>query len=79
MNLISAKEAREMANKQLQQANTKELSDVMNQIEKAINYGYFAVSVYHPLMRNTIDKLLELGYECKCHTQYNESSVTIKW
>ncbi len=77
--MISASEARKKTENNINNGTTRELSEIMRQIEKAIANGKFSISNDGYLQSETEQKLEELGYKIKTGSQYNESYYSVSW
>ncbi len=77
--MISASEARKKTENNINNGTTRELSEIMRQIEKAITNGKFSISNDGYLQSETEQKLEELGYKIKTGSQYNESYYSVSW
>lgn len=77
--MISAREARERAEKATQNGIQKEIEKIEPEIEKAILQGKNHVTLGGSLSKPTGDYLRSLGYEVEHGSQYNESYFTVKW
>ncbi len=79
MIMISASEARKKTENNINNCATKELSEIMEKIDKAIANGKFSISNDGYLQFETEQRLEELGYKIKTGSQCNESYYTVSW
>ncbi len=77
--MISASEARKKTENNINSCVTKELSEIMRQIEKAISNGKFSISNDGYLQSVTEQRLEELGYKVTTGSQYNEGYYSVSW
>ncbi len=77
--MISASEARKKTENNINNCITKELSEIMRQIEKAIANGKFSISNDGYLQSETRKKLEELGYKVEIGSLYNEGYYGVSW
>ncbi len=77
--MISASEARKKTENNINNCATKELSEIMKQIDKAIANGNFLISNDGYLQSQTRKKLEELGYKVETGSQYNEGYYSVSW
>ncbi len=77
--MISAIEARKKTENNINNCVTKELSEIMEKINKAITNGKFSISNDGYLETETEQRLEELGYKIKTGSQYNESYYSVSW
>ncbi len=77
--VINAKEARQKTENNINNCATKELSEIMEKIEKTIANGKFSISNDGYLESETEQRLEELGYKIKTGSQYNESYYSVSW
>jgi len=77
--MISASEARKKTENNINNCVTKELSEIMEKINKAIANGKFSISNDGYLETETERRLEELGYKIKTDSQYNESYYSVSW
>lgn len=77
--MISANEARNKAENIINSCATKELSEIMEQIEYAIENGKFSICGNGYLQTITKQKLEDLGYKIKTGMQYNEDYYSVSW
>lgn len=77
--MISASEARKKTENNINNCITKELSEIMEQINEAIEDGKFSISNDEYLQSETKQRLEELGYKVKTGSQYNESYYSVSW
>ena len=79
MKVISAKEANTKTFEVISNRASKELDEIMNNIQNEINEGHFYYSDSGYLNEVTKKRLKELGYEVKTGSQYNEPYYSISW
>lgn len=77
--MIRASEANKEATKNATEFFTKELSDIEEQITKAIKEGKYLISCSGYLNEETIGVLKSLGYKVSTGSQYNEPYYSISW
>ena len=77
--MISASEARKKTENNINNCATKELSEIMQEIDEAIEDGKFSISNDGYLQSKTKQRLEELGYKVKTGSQYNESYYSVNW
>ncbi len=77
--MISASEARKKTENNINNCATKELSEIMEKIDRAIANGKFSISDDGYLQSQTRKKLEELGYKVETGSQYNEGYYSVSW
>lgn len=77
--MINASEARRKTENNINNCVTKELSEIMEQIDEAIEDGKFSISNDGCLKSETKQRLEELGYKVETGCQYNESYYSVRW
>ena len=77
--MITAKEARILAQEYLDINTSIQLGIIEEQIRKAVDAGEFYISDDGCLAPYCKAKLEELGYKVETGTQYNEPWYCIKW
>lgn len=77
--MITANEARTLAQEYLDINTSIELGVIEEQIRKAVDAGEFYISNDGFLTPYCRHKLEELGYKVETGTQYNEPWYCIKW
>ena len=61
--MITAAQAKEMAQKAPERLEQKQLMDIMRDIIRDSQHGRMSMNAYYPLFPSTPDKLRELGFE----------------
>ena len=79
MKVISAKEANTKTFEVISNRASKELDEIMNNIQNEINGGHFYYSGNDYLYEDTKKRLEELGYKVTIGSQYNEPYYIISW
>lgn len=77
--MISSDEARKKTENNINNCVTKELSEIMEKIDKAIVNGRFSISNDGYLESQIRKKLEEFGYKVETGSQYNESYYSVSW
>ena len=76
--IISAKEAREILDKNIEEKSQEEFDFIMNRIHEAVSKSHSSITV-NPIHRRTECKLEGLGYKIKTSVDPRESKYTISW
>ena len=77
--MISAAEAKELANKVREQGIKKEMEKIEMAINTAIRNGEYQTCIGGIFNKVTTDCLIKLGYQVEPRSQYNESYINIRW
>ena len=77
---IKASEAKELTRKNINEGNTKEISDVFEIIKKGIENGEYSVDYYGSMRKNTQEHIESLGYRVQYkQCGMNEYCWRISW
>jgi hypothetical protein len=78
--MISAKEAYELADTYKDDIVEKQLREIENHIQKAVNIGRFSVCYRKPIRNECVEKLREYGYNVeKKPAEFNDIYYAISW
>ena len=76
--ILSAKEAREILDRNIEEESQKEFNLIMDSINEAVLKSHFSITV-DPMFIRTEIKLEELGYNIKTSVDPRECKYTISW
>lgn len=79
INMLNADEARKRTNENVYNNAIKELKQVEDQINNAIESGAYSITEAGHLSGDVVCKLTELGYKVEKNIQYNESYYCVSW